>query len=278
MRTITCLIAILLGSLAASRSLPLDAPGTESEPLKTVTGGDPEQDKAYAVKQWALGCAAVLTERNYDSHTLLAGRPLTEQGKLAAQKLLSGAWDVNNRVELLETLACLRDEGHRADFEEIGESIEPLPPQIYKYLLSSANEPEVINKLRIVREYYASLGDKSLCGWDYSRAICLCRWGYTVGYLSEEEAWGWILPLARLLQERFDSWEDLGENYLIGRRFWSYQETKKEGWRYEDAVQRLLDMRDSPWNRYPWDLDLSEGDDSPSDNPSDWPDAVVASR
>ena len=65
------------------------------------------------------------------------------------------------------------------------------------------------------------------------------------------------MPVAKMLQETFDSWEDLGRNYIIGRQFWSYKETKKGNYRYEDALQRLLDMQSSPWNKYSWDIDLS---------------------
>jgi hypothetical protein len=61
-----------------------------------------------------------------------------------------------------------------------------------------------------------------------------------------------------MLQEKFDSWEDLGRNYIIGRQFSSYEETIKEGPLFEDAYQRLIDMKSSPWNNYPWDMDLTE--------------------
>ncbi len=67
------------------------------------------------------------------------------------------------------------------------------------------------------------------------------------------------LPIfAQMLQNKFDSWEDLGRNYLIGRQFWSYEKTKEEGHLFEDAYQRLLDMKSSPWNKYPWDMDLTD--------------------
>ena len=75
----------------------------------------------------------------------------------------------------------------------------------------------------MAKEYYKKLGEKSLLGWDYGRYICLCRWGYLVGWLNEQEAWEKIMPAAELLQKSFSSWEDLGRNYLIGRLFWSYQ-------------------------------------------------------
>ncbi|HEV2687619.1 MAG TPA: DUF1266 domain-containing protein, partial [Bryobacteraceae bacterium] len=44
---------------------------------------------------------------------------------------------------------------------------------------------------------------KLTAGWDYPRAIMLARWGYTVGYLTEDEAWSFIWPLAQRLQQTF---------------------------------------------------------------------------
>jgi hypothetical protein len=36
-------------------------------------------------------------------------------------------------------------------------------------------------------------------------------------------------------------------------------------------------MRDSPWNQYPWDLDLCD-DDPAIEEPSRRPDSIVAAR
>ena len=129
--------------------------------------------------------------------------------------------------------------------------------QYEKLVEEKSRDKEKLYEILIAKEYYEKLGEKSLLGWDYTRYICLCRWGYLVGYISEEEAWERIMPVAEMLQKKFDSWEDLGRNYLIGRRFWSYQYTQEGGDLYEDAFQRLLDMRSSPWNKYPWDMDLT---------------------
>ncbi len=35
------------------------------------------------------------------------------------------------------------------------------------------------------------------------------------------------------------------------------EETQKIGWEFDDAIQRLLDMQSSPWNRYPWNMKLT---------------------
>ena len=66
------------------------------------------------------------------------------------------------------------------------------------------------------------------------------------------------MPVARFIQNKFDSWEDLGQNYLIGRQYWSHEDTKLWGYQFEDAYLRLFDMPSSPWNKLPWNMDLTK--------------------
>ena len=61
---------------------------------------------------------------------------------------------------------------------------------------------------------------------------------------------------ARTLQSNFDSWKELGENYLIGREFWSLHQTKEGGDLSRDAYFRLLNDPASPWNRHAWETNL----------------------
>ena len=262
------LTGILLGNLLALA--PADGPmdDIESSSIDTSTADQPQEPRSseLAKREWALGCAAVLTEKNHDSHTLLGGCPLTEADKADKRRLLSGSWGINSREELFKTLERIDHAGHRAVFEETARLLSHLSQREYQMLLRKTDNPEVQNKLRIARQNYKRLRSKSLYGWDYSRGICLCRWAYVAGFISEQEAWEHIMPMAQLLQERFDSWEDLGRNYLIGPRFWSYEETQKVGWEFDDAVQRLLDMQSSPWNRYPWNMKLT-GDEKKENGP-----------
>ena len=119
------------------------------------------------------------------------------------------------------------------------------------------NEPELLNKINIAGKYYTALGKKSITAWDCSRYISLCGWGYVVGYLSEDEAWERVMPAARMLQQTFDSWEDLGNNYIIGRQFWSADYTAQQGDSFSEVLDTLSTSPGSPWRTIPWDLDLS---------------------
>lgn len=256
-----CLAGLLLGNLIAIPCTS-EPPGDTARASETSNVDNPQEPVSEHDKQgWALGCAAVLTERNHDSHTLLGVDRASAGGKVGKKRLLADAWDINGREDFFKTMTLMDRGGHRANFEVVGRLISPLTEREFQALLAQESDPEMRNKLLVARRYYEQLGEKSLYGWDYSRAICLCRWAYVAGYIDEEEAWKRIMPMAILLQEKFDSWEDLGRNYLIGRQFWSLEHTQEGGWRCEDAFQRLLDMRSSPWNRYPWEMRLKEDQD-----------------
>jgi hypothetical protein len=64
------------------------------------------------------------------------------------------------------------------------------------------------------------------------------------------------MPAARRHQEAFTSWERLQNDYLIGREFWSLQQTNKDGGRFRAISQRFLQDPNSPWNVNPWNLNL----------------------
>ncbi len=94
-------------------------------------------------------------------------------------------------------------------------------------------------------------------GWDYPRAIFLCRWGVDAGYLEEREAWDKIMPAARRLQSIYTTWQKLGEAYLSGRAGWTTD--KNERIRGEYAYRVLVMNASSPWRTLPWNLDLGGG-------------------
>jgi hypothetical protein len=218
------------------------------------------KDTTTKQREWALGCSAMLIERNHDRHDLL-GTAVRSERNIEKMKefLITSGWDINNRIDLLENLEWIEKGGHRSKFDGMGKYLQTLNPQEYKKVLKDYEKnPNAQHKFKITKEYYRKLGRKSLLGWDYSRYICICRWGYMAGYLSEEEAWKRIMPVAKMLQKTFSSWEDLGKNYIIGRQFWSYKATQEAGYLFDDAYQRLLDMPTSPWNKYPWTMDLSD--------------------
>lgn len=206
-------------------------------------------------KLWALATTGILTECNGEYHDILSGVENTEENITKHKGLLSEFWGIKCREDLLFVLEWTEQVGNRKRFDQMGQYMRTVSEEQLKAMLKQLPE-EDRSSWDAVRRYWATLGKKSLLGWDFCRYIHLCRKGYLLGYLSEGEAWSLIMPKARILQQTFDSWRDLGENYLVGREFWSLARTKASGWFYFQAFKNLLEDPDSPWNKIPWDLDL----------------------
>lgn len=209
-------------------------------------------------KMWALATCAVLTERNRGRHDLLGGCERTERNIEAWQGSLREWWGIEGRADLFETLFWLQSGGHRRQFDGLGKHITSLSPdELAAFKEEVSGDVEKSNNIDVVMKHYAECGEKSILGWDYVRYVSLCGWGYVVSYLSEDEAWERIMPVARQLQGKFDSWEDLGKNYMIGRQYWSAIQTTEQGDLFNEAFDTLHTSPSSPWKKISWDLDLT---------------------
>src|SRR5262249_40887862 len=218
--------------------------------------GDPALSLTSEQKAWALATSAMLFQRNMESHELLAGAPHTDWHIEQKRELLKEWWGVQTRDDLLSTLRWLEQSGHRAEFESLGKIIDRLPSWLVDCLAARVLPAELRHRVAVIRQHRQRLGERSLLGWDFSRYVALCRWGYAASFLTEDEAWRCIMPAARLLQAHFSSWDDLGENYLIGREFWSERETRQSGDLYRATYRTLVSYSGSPWKRCSWSLSL----------------------
>jgi hypothetical protein len=242
---------------------------------QTAAINQEQQQVLSGPRGWAIGCSGVLSERNHERLDTLATHQISEIYVNSERKLLDEWWGIRTKKELIDILSWLETEGHRKSFDRVAKTVANLNDEQFNALVSAVSKnKQKTQEFLVVRKYAGQLGNKSILGWDYSRYINLCRWGYTIGLISEQEAWEKIMPIARKLQNTFDSWEDLGCNYLIGRQFWSYKETVRDSYLYEDAVQRLLDMPSSPWNKYPWNMDLGLSKDANDINEPNSPNAA----
>jgi hypothetical protein len=224
-------------------------------PVLKASGKHPRPSRRQQL--WALATCGILTEANGERHDLLGGASKTPGNVRLAKQVLSQQWDIHNRRDLLAQLSWIEKGGHRRDFDTITYAVAT-PGQLEKLNAQADENPSLANAVEVARGSSGRLGARSISGWDYARYVFLCRRGYLVGYLTEGEAWSRIMPAARVMQSTFRSWRELGDNYLIGRRFWSAQATKASGAQMRQAEARLLSDRQSPWVRLPWRLDLTD--------------------
>jgi hypothetical protein len=226
----------------------------------TVKKSDPTQPQvvqAGTPHAWGLAASALLTTFNGGQNDLLGTLPPTAQNVRDEKNALADWWGVENRKDLLDMLVWIDQGGQRKNWEEMAAYIAGLSSgELSDFVAKASANAELKHQVEMVQHYAPEFGKKSLLGWDYARYISLCRWGYLCGYITEKEAWDHIMPVAAMLQKTFTSWADLGQNYLIGREFWSYQQTLSEGGIMREAYQWLTTSSSSPWMTNSWNLNL----------------------
>ena len=66
-------------------------------------------------------------------------------------------------------------------------------------------------------------GEKGIRAWDLCRAVTLCQWGYTAGYVTYGEALDMARPAIEELAGTFTGWDEVYENFLEGY-YWCLRE------------------------------------------------------
>jgi ankyrin repeat protein len=104
----------------------------------------------------------------------------------------------------------------------------------------------------------ASSQSREVYAWHLCHCISLTKYGFTVGFLNRDESWQKIMPIAKLIQRDFHSWEDLAQNYMAIDKIREEQSPKTIE-RYRFVYELLSNKNDpnSPWNINPWNTPLT---------------------
>ena len=213
---------------------------------------------------WAISLTGILTEANSSYRNSLNAFAMNDSGRSTALRLLNRDWGIFTREELFEALDSLEEGGHAAAFREIQEIINEINESIEagyneEVIYAILNKQEWDNikwiRFRYVHNNWDKYQNRTIKAWDLGRSISLCRWGYSVGFLTEEEAWKRIFHIAGLIQPLYSSWEEYGYDYYMGRLFWASSSGEEESYlqRTEPIYRKLLN---SYWSWLDWNVDL----------------------
>ena len=231
-----------------------------SDWIETVD--DLEYDLSHRVRtpaqQWALACSAQLFAANGHGLHSLSGRALTEANKLSKKQSLTRSWGITSRADLLNQLKNLNNGGGHDGLWQSYLRIKrgEIRPEQAAAVARDLLRGHFKERMAVIDEYGGVFGDRGLCAWDLCRYINLVRWGYLIGFVSEKEAYSLMMPVAIKIQKKYSSWEQMNEEYLIGRRFWSYKEWKDDIARTNRITKLLLTQKTSPWVTLPWKTKL----------------------
>jgi len=94
--------------------------------------------------------------------------------------------------------------------------------------------------------------------WNLCHYIWLVRAGYTVDYLTADESWQKIMPIAQRIQRNYNSWEEVGRDYMVVRQKVDKQDpASAEGYSFIFNLMIRKDDVNSPWNINPWETPLN---------------------
>jgi hypothetical protein len=211
-------------------------------------------NKENQKKMLALGAIlSVQNQENYD--TLASDIPASE----IRSSLLYDSWGIDTRQQALTTIDWLKYSGHSQEFEDVRKYIvqkagddqqrfEALRDQ----LLAKTPSDEVSDEefiLNFAWVHKDDLSKKSLYAWDYMRLVNVVRWSYTVGLITEKEAWEDIAYAYNELHRYYRSWNELGTDYVLGRSFWRHDYSNPQA---TAAIQYLESTSTSPWRTIQW--------------------------
>ncbi|HLD22128.1 MAG TPA: DUF1266 domain-containing protein [Patescibacteria group bacterium] len=123
----------------------------------------------------------------------------------------------------------------------------------YGWNINNAEDFNAILAWLAKEGHRAEFGDEVLA-WDHMRYFYVCGMGYLAGYISEDQAWSQMMPLAKELQATYDSWHAMNEAYIKGRRMWG-EDTDGTNLMEKD-YKKMLEKQNTIWNSIAWDTHL----------------------
>jgi hypothetical protein len=216
---------------------------------------------------WAIRLTGIMTEFNRGNHNTLNSFRMISRNKNRVLEMLKRDWEITNKNELLEKLEEVESYGHAGRLKLIQQIINE---EIVSAALGGEENVIVItkidthdltywqfNSLRYTFSNWDNYKNRSIKAWDLGRCVALCRWGYDVGFFTENEAWEKIMYYAKLIQPLYSSWEEYGYDYFMGRVFWAsgFGESAKY---YEDTfpVYGKLIKINGIWYNKEWNINL----------------------
>lgn len=212
---------------------------------------DPERMRRFEVL--LTGIISVLNDHKLDG---LDVEPRDQDSRDLVLSILSDYWGVEDRDDLIGVLRYLIVEGHTKDYMNALEVISASGTAEDLHTEDMDDEDRAVSDARFAftEAYAGQYGPAMLRGWDLGRAANVTRWGYFVGFIDEEEAWGILDQIADGCMEFFDSWTSYAQSYMFGSMFWKCPFGPEAC--YENIAGLMISVEhlltEGPWKDFAW--------------------------
>jgi hypothetical protein len=199
------------------------------------------------------------------AHGLAVDAPAADKAGDFQQEMLTRDWGIDNRAELIAQLTNLGEEGHRRRYgltlryyatlwrPRIASLREELRAAIREGDENARDSVAALWRLDAVQANTGGIRSSPLLAFDSARAVMLARAGLMLGWLKEDEAWPYLIAVARDVQRTYSSWAQYGADFVLSRNVWAGSDAHDI---FDAVVALLLSKPDSPWQHLAWDLPL----------------------
>lgn len=212
--------------------------------------------------QWFCSAYAIYTERNYKNLGVIGGIKENRVSEYAIKNALREGWNITDRDSAIEKINWLLDGGHRSSYHELILELKDnkwLDLSIGDYLKKVGNQNDAYRYIAAYHAYQA-FGERGIDAWDYCRALQVLGDCYVAGYINLEECLDQSLLIAQYLQSEFESWQEIGQSYLLGYQYWQKSKSDYADMEYKcrkSIYEDFLKDTDGPY-AVPYDTVLTD--------------------
>lgn len=176
--------------------------------------------------------------------------------------MLARDWGIDDRASLIEAMNHLGSEGHRHRlalklryYAMIWRpAVASMREELRATIREGGDEAEEATanlwRLDAVQADLQGIRSSSLLAFDAARGIMLARDGLMLGWLEEDEAWAYILDVARDVRRSYASWTAFGDDFVLSRNVWAGNGDPDV---FNTVVALLGRNAASPWRTLAWD-------------------------
>lgn len=198
--------------------------------------GSKQEDVESDTVQWLNGTYALITETNKENRKLVGGTAREAGDAVFMRYQLLDGWSIFDKKSADETIAWLLEDGHNETYSEYREVLDEAgyldlsEEQFAEAMRVEAQEfdTDVIHRFDTVYLCEDTYSDVGILAWDLVRVNQVAGWCYVAGFYTLDESLEIQLECAKLMQENFESWDDMMNNYLLGFQFWSCESPDDE--------------------------------------------------
>lgn len=172
------------------------------------------------------------------------------------KEMLEEWWGVTDKKTVLEIIDWLLNEGQHAN-------ADLALTEIKKRGLDAITEEEKgdedskIGDAFTIAEFVTDVNESTVeelpgtvLGWDLVRAVNVARWAYLCDYINENEMWKKIEAIVDIAKKTFNSWEEYGLSFAVGRGVWRGDTDDYET--ADEVIAALSRQEESPWKEFEW--------------------------